>query len=56
MDRFYPKDSSGAFYRQTDEVVPDTWMQGMASLTQLKMLEKTKQVDGRDNIIKHIYK
>lgn len=56
MDKYYPRDSKGAFFRQTDGVVPDSWMQGMVSLTQLKMLEKTKQVDERDIIIKHMYK
>ena len=56
MEKYYPRDTSGAFYRQTDEVVPDAWMEGMVSLVQLKMLEKSKVVDERDNISKHIYK
>ena len=56
MEKHFPRDGQGAYYRQSDDRVSDPWMQGLVSSVQLKMLKQDAQVDARENIIKHLYK
>ena len=56
LEMYYPRDSQGAFYRQTDDVVPQAWMEGMISEVQIRMLKMGAPVDDRSRISKHMYK
>ena len=56
LQKYYSRALDRFFYRQCDGMVPDAWLQAMASYVEVKMDKLNIPVDPCSNIVNYMFK